>query len=68
MHARGGFENRQIPLSIGWSIIVDVVCVGCIVWIASGIYMWWKIGSARAWGWLALGGGTVVFTLFLIGL
>jgi hypothetical protein len=67
MHARGGFENRQ-PLALGWSIVVDVVCVGFLVWIASGIYMWWHIPGTRRWGWLALGGGAAMFAFFLLRL
>src|SRR6185295_9031276 len=27
MHARGGFEDRR-PLNVGWSVVVDLVCVG----------------------------------------
>jgi len=67
MHARGGFEDPR-PLNLGWSIVVDLVCVGFILWIASGIYMWWKIPHSRGWGWLALGSGAAVFAAFLAGL
>jgi hypothetical protein len=67
MHARGGFEDRR-PLNLGWSLIVDLVCVGFLLWIASGIYMWWKLPQTRGWGWLALGGGVAVFVIFLVTL
>ncbi|MGI8785875.1 MAG: hypothetical protein ACR2L2_19745 [Acidobacteriota bacterium] len=67
MHARGGFEDRR-PLVLGWSVVVDLVCIGFILWIATGIYMWWNLPQARGWGWIALGTGAAVFVLFLVGL
>src|SRR6266545_2134869 len=50
MHARGGFEQEGV-LQDSWSIIIDVVSIGMIVWIASGIYMWWGIRGHRGWRW-----------------
>ena len=34
---------------------------GLILWIASGIYMWWGLPSTRRWGWMALGAGVFCF-------
>ncbi len=67
MHARGGFEQPG-TLHKAWAVTVDLVCVGFLVWIASGLIMWWQLRSARGWGWLALGGGTLLFAAFLWGL
>ena len=67
MHARGGFENKTV-LNIAWAIVVDVVCIGFLLWIATGIYMWWQIPRTRYWGYLALGAGTVLFAVFLTAL
>jgi hypothetical protein len=67
MHARGGFQDRQ-PLNLAWSIVVDLVCIGFLLWIASGIYMWWQLPQTRVWGFLALGSGAALFALFLVGL
>jgi hypothetical protein len=67
MHARGGFENPT-PLSVAWAILVDIVCVGFLLWIATGIYMWWKLKHTRRWGWVALGSGALLFALFLSAL
>ncbi len=64
MHARGGFQQDSI-LNDAWAVIVDVVCVAMLVWIASGIYMWWKLRRLRKWGSIALGGGMVSFAVFL---
>lgn len=60
MHARGGFEDPR-PLNQAWGVIVDIVCFGMLLWIASGLYMWWHIKGHRGWGWLALIGGVASY-------
>ena len=67
MHARGGFEQEGF-LQLSWSIVVDLVCLSMIVWIASGLYMWWELPGQRRWGWLAILGGTVSFLFFTLRL
>ncbi|MGH9673109.1 MAG: hypothetical protein ACRD44_08000 [Bryobacteraceae bacterium] len=67
MHARGGFQNPE-PLNDTWAVVVDIVCVGFLVWITSGIIMWWQLRSARVWGWIAIAGGAALFALFVKGL
>ena len=66
MHARGGFQ--QGGLYNLWSLVVDVVCVGMLLWVATGLVMWWRLQRSRLWGWLALAGGTLTFGLFLLSL
>jgi hypothetical protein len=64
MHARGGFEDgRFFPFA--WGVMVDLVCLGFLTWIASGLYMWWSLPSLRRWGWIALAGGFASFAFFL---
>lgn len=63
MHARGGFEQEGF-LQTSWSAVVDVVCLGIIAWIASGLYMWWEVPGHRGWGWVAILGGTASFLSF----
>jgi hypothetical protein len=67
MHARGGFEQEGF-LQLSWSIVVDIVCVSMIVWIASGLVMWWELPGQRRWGWLAILTGTVSFLFFTLRL
>jgi len=67
MHTRGGFE-RPGWASLLWSILVDVVQVAILVWIASGLYMWWRLRRRRLWGWLALAAGGATFAVFLLRL
>lgn len=67
MHARGGFQQESL-LDDVWAVIVDVVCVGFLIWIASGLIMWWQLRSHRKWGWFALSAGFATFVLFVFGL
>ena len=67
MHARGGFRQDSF-LNDAWAVVIDVICVAMVIWIASGIYMWWLIRKSRFWGAVALGGGVLCFVVFLIGL
>lgn len=67
MHARGGFE-QPFMLDRMWAVVVDLVCLSILVWIASGLVMWWQLRSHRWWGALALGGGAASFVIFLVTL
>jgi hypothetical protein len=67
MHARGGFEDERL-LVRGWSMIVDLVCVAMILWILSGLYMWWSLPGHRRWGWAAIATGTLSFVVFTLRL
>jgi len=64
MHARGGFEQDSL-LNDAWGVTVDIVCIGMLIWIASGIYMWWGLHQTRLWGLVALGSGVLSFAVFL---
>lgn len=64
MHTRGGYDMGGLWDSV-WAVFVDAVCVGLILWIASGIYMWWGLPSTRRWGWVALGAGAVCFAVII---
>jgi hypothetical protein len=67
MHARGGFEQAG-PLQRSWSVVVDLVCVGIVLWVATGVYMWWGVPASRRWGWAAIAAGTVSFLVFTLRL
>ena len=67
MHGRGGFEQEGL-LDLSWSVVVDLVCLGIIVWIASGLYMWWGLPGHRAWGWIAILAGAISFVGFTLQL
>jgi hypothetical protein len=64
LHTRGGYDMGGFWDSV-WALFVDVVSVALILWIASGIYMWWGLPSTRRWGWLALAAGAVCFVAII---
>ena len=68
MHTRGGFGRRPGFLQTVWSVFVDIVQAAILVWVASGLYIWWHLKGLRKWGWLAVGAGFATFGLFLLGL
>ena len=49
MHTRGGYDMGGFWDSV-WAVFVDAVSIGLILWIASGIYMWWGLPSTRRMG------------------
>lgn len=67
LHTRGGFEQDSF-LSHAWAVAVDLSCLGILLWMASGIYMWWGLRRTRLWGAAALAGGVAAFGLFLFRL
>ena len=48
-HFRHGYYQSDAA-SIAWGVIVDLVVVSLIVWVLSGLWMWWEIKPSRAWG------------------
>lgn len=64
MHTRGGYDTGGFWDSV-WALFVDVVSVGLILWIASGIYMWWGLPATRRSGWIALSAGAICFAVII---
>jgi hypothetical protein len=66
MHTRGGYNLGGFWDAV-WAVFVDVVSVALVLWIVSGLIMWWKLPGTglRRWGWLAIAGGVVSFALII---
>ena len=64
MHGRGGFEQEGF-LEKAWAVMVDLACLGMLLWVVSGLYMWWSLPSVGGWGWLAFLGGIASYALFM---
>jgi hypothetical protein len=67
MHFRGGYGQPTFWDKF-WGLLVDLACAGIIIWIASGLLMWWRLPRLRAWGALAVGGGFISFLLLIFTL
>lgn len=65
MHARGGFEQDGF-LPKSWGVLVDVVSVSMILWILTGLYLWWGVPGHRRWGWVAILSGVGSFVVFVV--
>lgn len=64
LHQRTGY-GRAGALQNIWAIMVDVFCVTTLIWILTGLYLWWKLPMTRAWGFAAMGGGVVTIVILL---
>ena len=67
LHQRGGFAQESV-LNDLWAVVVDLVAIGFVLWVASGLYMWWHLKQTRRWGLVALLGGLLSFTIFIFAL
>ena len=65
MHVRHGY-GRDGVLYDSWAFVVDLVCFAIIAWVATGLYMWWKIPSTRKAGWMAILSGLATFLLLVL--
>ena len=65
MHVRHGY-GRDGVLYDSWAFVVDLVCFAIIAWVATGLYMWWKIPSTRKAGWMAILPGLATFLLLVL--
>ena len=65
LHVRGGFGQDSV-LSDAWAVLVDLACVGIVVWVISGIVMWAQQSTRRVWGGVAMAGGVVTFVVFMM--
>jgi len=64
MHFRGGFVQSSF-WDILWAVAVDLACVGILLWIASGLFMWWRLSRTRVWGAVAVGAGILSFLVLV---
>ena len=64
MHFRGGWEQPTFG-NKSWGLLVDMACAGIIIWVVSGLIMWWRLPRLRTWGAIAVGGGVLSFLLLV---
>ena len=64
MHFRVGSDQPTLGNKL-WGLLVNLACIGIIIWVTSGLIMWWRLPRFRAWGAIAAGGGIVSFVLLV---
>ena len=64
MHVRHGY-GRDGVLYDSWAFVVDLICFTIIAWVATGLYMWWKLLATRKAGWVAILSGLATFLLLV---
>lgn len=65
MHVRGRYVHENV-LSDLWGVMVDLTAIGFVLWVVTGLILWWKIKSMRIWGGLSLGAGCAAFVAFML--
>ena len=64
LHFRGGYQQPDFG-NKSWGVLVDLACIAILLWVISGLIMWWQLPKLRAWGTLALAGGVLSFVLLI---
>ena len=66
-HRRRGYATGY-GWDTAWAATVDVAIIGMMLWVLSGLWMWWEMTVTRRWGTVALLGGGGLFAAFLLTL
>lgn len=66
-HVRSGFDYPYV-LELLWAAIVDLVAVSIIIWIVSGLYIWWQLKRYRLLGLSAIAAGLTTFIFLALGI
>lgn len=64
-HRRRGFQTDYLTDDI-WAFVVDLFIAAMIVWVASGLWMWWEMRLTRRTGAVFAGAGLALFLAFLV--
>lgn len=63
-HRRRGYATGY-RLDTAWAVTVDAAIAAMIVWVLSGLWMWWEMKVTRFAGLAALASGAGLFALYL---
>ena len=64
LHFRGGFHQPDFGNN-AWGVFVDSACIAILIWVISGVIMWWQLPKLRRWGAVALVGGIISFSILV---
>jgi hypothetical protein len=65
MHRRRGYQSGYLADNL-WAFLVDFFIVAMILWVASGLWMWWEMKLTRRLGAIFAGAGLALFVAFLV--
>lgn len=65
LHRRRGYGQPFLRNDL-WAFVVDAVIVSILLWVLTGLWMWWEMARTRWLGALVLGAGVALFVLFLL--
>ncbi len=60
LHFRCGFQQPYLSLR-AWAVVVDVVVFSMLLWVFSGVYIWWRMPRRRRWGLFWFLAGVLLF-------
>lgn len=66
-HRRRGYATGY-GLDTVWAVSVDAAIAAMVVWVLSGLWMWWEMKVTRGLGATAFLGGAGLFALYLLTL
>ncbi len=67
LHRRRGFQSSFVPDRL-WGASVDLVIISMVLWVLSGVWMWWSLKPTRRLGMVMAGLGCALFALFLFSI
>ncbi len=65
LHVRVGYGQAGALPTI-WALVVDLFCVTTLIWIGTGLYLWWKLPALRRWGCVTLAAGLITIVGLLL--
>jgi hypothetical protein len=66
-HRRRGYATGY-ALDTVWAVSVDLIIAAMVIWVLSGLWMWWEMKATRAFGATALFAGAGLFAFYLLTL
>jgi len=59
-HFRAGYAHPY-GIEIAWAVFIDLLVLSTLLWILTGLYLWFQLKQLRFWGWVAIGSGCLCF-------
>ena len=67
LHHRTGYRQEQL-MEDTWAFSVDAAIIGMIIWVLTGLWMWWELKVTRRWGLISLLVGSGLFGFFIFAI